>query len=147
EQDRERLHTLWKQRMERTEYEVDRARRQYDVVEPENRLVARELERHWEQKLAERRRLLEDYDRFQADGTRSLSASDRERITALAADLPGLWRCPTTTGGDRRAIVRLLIERVELTRDGESERIDAAIHWRAGAITRHEIRQGLRTYR
>lgn len=147
EQDRERLHAIWKQRLERAEYEADRARRQYDVVDPENRLVARELERQWERKLAERRRLAEDYERFQAEQPRSLGASDRERIAALAADLPGLWRCPTTTGGDRRAIVRLLIERVDLTRDGESERIDAAIHWRGGTITRHEIRQGLRTYR
>ncbi|WP_152054480.1 recombinase family protein [Tautonia marina] len=147
EQDRERLHTLWRQRLERAEYEADRARRQYDAVDPENRLVARELERQWERKLAERRRLMEDHDRFQAEQPRRLSASDRERITALAADLPGLWHSPTTTGGDRRAIVRLLIERVELTRNGESERIDVAIHWRGGAVTRHEIRQGLRTYR
>ncbi|WP_165066793.1 recombinase family protein [Paludisphaera rhizosphaerae] len=147
EQDRERLHAIWKQRVERAEYEADRARRQYDAVEPENRLVARELERQWERKLAERRRLEEDYDRFQAAQPRRLDASDRGRIAALAADLPGLWHCPTTTGGDRRAIVRLLIERVDLTRDGESERIDAAIHWRGGTTTRHEIRQGLRTYR
>ena len=64
EQDRERLHAHWKQRLERAEYEADRARRQYDAVDPENRLVARELERQWEQKLAERRRLEEDYARF-----------------------------------------------------------------------------------
>lgn len=147
EQDRERLHVLWKQRLERAEYEADRAWRQYDAVDPENRLVARELERQWERTLAERRRLAEDYDRFQAEQPRRLSPSDRERITSLAADLPGLWHGPTTTGGDRRAIVRLLIERVELTRDGDSERIDVAIHWRGGAVTRHEIRQGLRTYR
>jgi DNA invertase Pin-like site-specific DNA recombinase len=147
EQDRERLHTHWKQRLERAEYEADRARRQYDAVDPENRLVARELERQWERKLAEQQRLVEDYARFQAERPRHLNASDRERITALAADLPGLWHSPTTTGGDRRAIVRLLIERVELTRDGESQRIDVAIHWRGGSFTRHEIRQGLRTYR
>jgi DNA invertase Pin-like site-specific DNA recombinase len=147
EQDRERLHMLWKQRLERAEYEADRARRQYDAVDPENRLVARELERQWEQKLAERRRLMEDYDRFRSEQPRHLNASDRERITALAVDLPGLWRSPTTTGGDRRAVVRLLIERVELTRDGESERVDVVIHWRGGMVTRHEIRQGLRTYR
>src|SRR3954470_6303633 len=147
EQDRERLHGLWKQRRERAEYEADRARRQYDAVDPENRLVARELERQWEQKLAERRRLMEDYDRFRAEQPRHLSASDRARIAALAADLPGLWRCPMTTGGDRRAIVRLLIERVDLTRDGESERVDVVIYWRGGTVTRHAIRQGLRTYR
>jgi DNA invertase Pin-like site-specific DNA recombinase len=146
EQDRGRLHGLWRQRLERAEYEADRARRQYDAVDPENRLVARELERQWEQKLIERRRLMEDYDRFQAEQPRHLSASDRARIATLAADLPGLWRSPTTTGGDRRAIVRLLIERVELTRDGESERVDVVIHWRGGTVTRHAIRQGLRTY-
>jgi hypothetical protein len=147
EQDRERLHTLWRQRLERAGYEAGRARRQYDAVDPENRLVARELERQWEQKLAEQRRLAEDYSRFQAEQPRHLSAADRERIVALAADLPGLWHSPTTTGGDRRAIVRLLIERVELTRDGESERIDVVIRWRGGAVTRHATRQGLRTYR
>ena len=65
----------------------------------------------------------------------------------MAADLPGLWRGPTTTGGDRRAVVRLLIERVELTRDGETERVDVVIHWCGGTVTRHEIRQGLRAYR
>src|SRR5262249_25629033 len=63
EQDRERLHRHWRQRLERAEYEANRARRQYDAVDPENRLVARELERQWEQKLAERQRLDEDYAR------------------------------------------------------------------------------------
>lgn len=43
--------------------------------------------------------------------------------------------------------MRLLVERVELTRHGGTEQIDVAIHWRGGAVTRHEIRQGLRTYR
>jgi hypothetical protein len=115
-------------------------------VDPENRLVARALERQWEQKLGEKQKLEEDHARFRAEQPRHLSASDREQIGALAADLPGLWRSATTTGGDRRAIVRLLIERVELTRHGTTQRVDAVIHWRGGSVTRHEIRQGLRTY-
>ena len=146
EHDRERLHRHWKQRLERAGYETDRARRQYDAVDPENRLVARELERQWEQTLTERQRLDEDYARFQAEQPRHLSATDRTRIEALATDLPGLWHSPTTTGGDRRAIVRLLIERVELTRHGATERVDVVIHWHGGSVTRQEIRQGLRTY-
>ena len=131
--------------MERAGYEADRAKRQYDVVDPENRLVARELERQWEQTLGEKQKLEEEHTRFRVEQPRHLSDSDRERIDALAMDLPGLWRSPTT-GGDRRAIVRLLIERVELTRRGGTEHVDVAIHWRGGASTRHEIRQGLRTY-
>ncbi|OWK39356.1 recombinase family protein [Fimbriiglobus ruber] len=144
EEDRERLHTHWKQRVERAGYEADRARRPYEAVDPANRLVARERERQWEQKLAEHQRLTEDYARFQVEQPRHLNDSDRGRIVAVAADLPGLWRSPTTTGGDRRAIVRLLIEGVELARHGESERVDVAIHWRGGTTTRHEVRQGLR---
>lgn len=146
ERDREQLHAHWKQRLERAGYEVDRAKRQYDAVDPENRLVARELERLWDQKLGEKQKLEEDHARFRAEQPRHLSVSDREQIGALAADLPGLWRSATTTGGDRRAIVRLLIERVELTRHGQGQRIEAVIHWRGGSVTRHEIRQGLRTY-
>lgn len=147
ERDRERLHRLWKQRSERAGYEADRARRQHDAVDPENRLVARELERQWEEKLAEQQRLEEDFARFRAEQPRHLCESDRERIRTLATDLPGLWRSPTTTGGDRRAIVRVLIERVELTRRGETQSVDLTIRWPGGPVTRHAIRQGLRTYR
>lgn len=147
ERDRERLHAHWKQRLERSGYEVDRAKRQYDAVDPGNRLVARELERQWEQQLGEKQKLEEDHARFCAEQPRHLSVSDREQIGALAADLPGLWHGSTTTGGDRRAIVRLLIDRVELTRQGDTERMAVVIHWRGGLVTRHEIRQGLRTYR
>jgi hypothetical protein len=146
EQDRARLHAHWQQRLERTEYEAARARRQYDMVDPENRLVARALERQWEQKLAESQRLQEDYARFRAEQPRHLAAADRDRIRALAADLPALWRAATTTGADRRAVVRLLLERVELTRHGETERVTVVVHWRGGTVTRHEVTQGLRRY-
>lgn len=147
EQDRERLHAHWKQRLERAGYEADRARRQYDAVDPANRLVARELERQWAATLAERQRLDEEHARFRAEQPRHLTTADRARIEALAADLPGLWHGPTTTGGDRRAIVRLLIERVELTRHGDTERVEVVISWRGGAVTHHQVRQGLRGYR
>ena len=146
EQDRERLHRHWRQRLERAEYEADRARRQYDAVDPENRLVARELERQWEQKLAEQQRLEEDYARFQHEQPRHLTAADRERIRALAADVPALWQAATTTMADRRAIVRQLVERVVVTRRGETEVIDVVIHWLGGSESRHEVHQGLRRY-
>ena len=63
-QERRRLHQHWQQQLERARYETERAARQYQAVEPENRLVARELERRWEEALAEQGRLTEDYERF-----------------------------------------------------------------------------------
>lgn len=90
--------------------------------------------------------LEEDDARFQAEQPRHLTASDWDRIRALAADLPALWRAGTTTGADRWAVVRLLIERVELTRHGPTEGVPVVVHWRGGAVTRHEVTPGLRRY-
>ena len=92
EQERARLHRNWQQQVERARYEAERARRQYDAVEPEDRLVARELERRWEEALKEQRRLEEEYARFGRDRPRGLSAGEREQIRALARDLPALWQ-------------------------------------------------------
>ncbi len=74
--------------------QADRAARQYHAVEPENRLVARELERRWEQALRDQRELEEQYDRFLAARPRELTAADRRRIETLATDIPGLWQAP-----------------------------------------------------
>jgi DNA invertase Pin-like site-specific DNA recombinase len=144
--DRDRLHAIWRQKLERARYEADRARRQYDAAEPENRLVARELERQWEQRLTALRQLEEDYTRFQAKQPRALTAAERQRIEALAADLPTLWASPTTRGADRRAVVGLLLEQVVLTRRGKTELIDVVVHWRGGVEGRYLVRQRLPSY-
>ena len=146
EGERSQLHGHWRQKLERAGYEADRARRQYDAVDPENRLVARELERQWEQKLADLRQLEESYARFRQEQPQPLGAADREHIHALAADVPALWNAPSTSGADRRAVVRQLIEQVEATRQGSSERISVVVRWRGGLESRHEVRQGVQRY-
>src|SRR5262249_50969100 len=80
----------------------------------------------------------------QAQQPTTRSAAERSRIRTLAADVPALWHATTTRGADRRTIVRLLIARVELTRRGETELIDATVHWRSGAEGRYPVRQALR---
>jgi len=146
ERDRARLHEQWEQRAERVGYEVARAKRQYDAVDPENRLVARELERRWEARLGEQREVEEGHARFCREQPRHLSAADRERIRALATDVPALWHATTTTGGERRRVVRQLIERVEVVRRGTGAEIDLVVHWRDGTATRHAAHQGTRRY-
>jgi hypothetical protein len=146
EQERQRLHTHWKQRLERAEYAAGLAKRRYEAVDPANRLVARTLEREWEQRLTELRHLEDDYARFCQEQPRHLTAQDRERIGALAEDLPALWQAETTTAADRRAVVRQLIERVVVTRRGGGEEVEVVVRWRGGAESRHEVQQGLRRY-
>lgn len=146
QQERARLHRNWQQQIERSRYEGERARRQYDAVEPENRLVVRELERRWEEALKEQRRLEEEYARFRRQQSEGLSAAEREQIRALAQDLPALWQAPTTTAADRQRIVRLLIDEVLVTVRGESERVDVTIRWVGGFRTGHELVRPVQRY-
>jgi hypothetical protein len=115
EAQREQAGLIWRQRLERADYQAERARRQYQLVEPENRLVARQLEKGWEAALAERQRLGEEYDRFAAARPRTLTAAERDQIRTLAADLPAVWNAPTTTDADRKHLIRHLVERVRIT--------------------------------
>src|SRR2546423_9192226 len=90
EQERARLHRGWQQQVERARYQAERTRRQYDAVEPENRLVVRELERRWEEALKEQRHLEEGYAPFGRGPPRGLSACARAPIRAPAAGPPAL---------------------------------------------------------
>jgi DNA invertase Pin-like site-specific DNA recombinase len=137
--ERERLHRHWKQRLERATYEAGRAERQYQGVEPENRLVARSLERQWEEALRNQRDLSEEYDRFCKEQPPHLSEGQRARILALSGDLPSLWNAPETTAVDRKEIIRLVVERVEVHVRAETECGEVVISWRDGVTTRHDI--------
>jgi DNA invertase Pin-like site-specific DNA recombinase len=130
---------IWRQRLERADYAVDRARRQYQLVEPENRLVARQLERDWEAALADRQRLGEDYDRFTAARPRILTPGEREQIRALAHDIPAIWNAPSTTNAERKQLIRYLVEQVRLEVLGDSERVQVQITWAGGHRTDGEL--------
>lgn len=135
ERERTELEQVWRQRLERAAYEVERARRQYHLVEPENRLVARQLEREWEEKLLAQHQLQEDYERFSCTQPHVLSEAEREAIRQLAANIPALWHADTTTAADRKEIVRQVLERVVVDVQGESERVQVRLQWVGGVCT------------
>jgi hypothetical protein len=146
EQDRGRLHRHWEQQLERARYESERAERQYQAVEPENRLVARTLEQRWEEALRDQRRMEDDHDRFLRAQPARLSEDERTRILALSSDISTLWGAPGTTASDRKEIVRLLVERVVVHVRDDSEYVDATIHWRGGITSDHEAVRPVRVY-
>ena len=92
----------WRQRLERAQYQVDQARRRYASTEPENRLVARTLERDWEATLAEQVRLTAEHERFRRERPRSPSPAELAAIRQLTTDLPALWQAPTTMSEERQ---------------------------------------------
>jgi hypothetical protein len=146
ERQRQVLHRTWQQKLERAGYEVNRAARQYGAVEPENRLVARELEKRWEEALHERARLEREYEAFCVERPARLTAAQRDEIRRLAGDIPRLWSAASTTPADRQRLVRLLIERIEVAVEGQSERVTLAITWSGGAVRRHELVRTVQRY-
>lgn len=139
EQRQKKIDQQWQYRLERVQYDVDRAARQYHSVEPENRLVARELERQWEQKLLDLQQLKEEYDRFRDNHRLILTNGDRDLIQTLSADISRLWRCSQTTSADRKNIVRQLIEKVVATAPSDIQHMDVNIHWAGGFTSQHTL--------
>jgi hypothetical protein len=146
QRDRTRLDKHWRQRLERARYEAEDAERRYRAVDPENRLVARSLERRWEEALRAERQVRDDYDRFLREQPPQLSPEERARIAALAADLPGLWHAPGTTHQDRKEIVRHLVEKVVVQVKRDSEHVGVTIHWQGGFTSQHEAVRPVRSY-
>jgi DNA invertase Pin-like site-specific DNA recombinase len=139
EAERAALDRHWQQRLERARYEVERARRQYGAVEPENRLVARTLERAWEEALAEQVRLETEYERVRRERVQAPSSAELGAIRKLAQDLPALWRAETTTQEERQTIVRQLLERVVVEVVDGTEQVRVTCHWRGGNQTSHQL--------
>jgi DNA invertase Pin-like site-specific DNA recombinase len=106
----------WHLRLERARYEADRARRRYLEVEPEYRLVARSLERDWNEKLTALDQLERDYAAMRPAASSPMSVAERQGIIDLVSDLPAVWHAETTTHTERKHVVRLLIKDVMLTK-------------------------------
>jgi hypothetical protein len=105
------------------------------LIEPEHRLVARQLAKEWEDKLMTHRHLQEEYERVVQAQPRSLSAAERVAIAQLAHNVPALWHAPTTTMAERKEIVRQIIHRVMVAGEGMSERLQITIEWVGGWTT------------
>ncbi|WP_342267702.1 zinc ribbon domain-containing protein [Candidatus Tisiphia endosymbiont of Empis tessellata] len=133
------LQKHWQKQLERVQYEVQRAYRQYNSSEPENRLVTRTLEKKWEESLSAEEKLKQEYDKFLADQSKILSAVERQAIYELASDIPALWSSPTTTVEERKEILRLLIERVVVKIEGVTEKVLVEIDWAGGYKTNSNL--------
>ena len=121
--------------LERAHYDAERARRQFDACEPENRLVARTLEATWERKLREVERAEADLAAQRARRTSPLSAEELELLSRAGADLHAIFDAPSTSQRDRKLLLRALITEICVTVDRDAGTIDATITWEGGAKT------------
>jgi DNA invertase Pin-like site-specific DNA recombinase len=126
--------------LEAARYTAHRAEKQYDTTDPENRLVASELECRWNQAL---QKVQEVELRIQQQvQRRKVTSASREEFENLAGELEAVWNHPESDARLKKRIVRALIEEVVVDVDGQGGEIIAVIHWKGGGHT--ELRMPLR---
>lgn len=123
--------------LERAQYESDRAFRQYNAVEPENRLVARPLERNWNDSIRRVEELEAQIKARKESGQDRLSQVEEQEVIRLARDIPAIWNAPTTTNKDRKKLLRTAIQEVQLTKS--SREVAIKVIWKGGAVTERVV--------
>ena len=125
--------------VEQARYEVTRARRQYDAVDPANRLVAAELERRWNQTLTVQSQLEADIQTLQVHREHPLTEATRRELLALARDLPALWDDARSTPEHKKRVLRIALREIIATCEGDTIRL--VLHWQGGDHTQVEFRK------
>lgn len=137
--ERQRQVTYWQQQLQRAEYEAHRTQRQYNAVEPENRLVAAELERRWEAKLAQLQAVRQSYEDAQRTPTPTLPPLLRQQFQHICETLPQLWQSSQLAEEQRKSLLRSLISRVVLTQEA-SDTIGIRLVWVSGHYSQLTVR-------
>jgi excisionase family DNA binding protein len=126
--------------IEQASYEARLAARKYDAVDPDNRLVASELEARWNgtlQRVGELKDKLREFDQ----GNESAPMPNKELLTSLAQDLPAVWNSPTTDNRLKQRIVRILIAEIVADVDETSDEVVLLIHWSGGRHTELRVKK------
>lgn len=139
EQERQMLDRQWQLQLERAHYQAVLAERQYDAVDPDNRLVAQALETRWNDALVKLQRLEQECAAVQRSELSPLTEVEQQAVCQLAYDLPALWEAPTTTMADRKRLLRLVVKEVMLTVDSATRSATYMVTWSGGITTSHSV--------
>ena len=128
------IDTQWHMRVQRAEYEASLAQRRYEEVDPANRLVASTLEKRWNEALVALEQVKQQHNEFSQKEHLGMTPEQRDRMFALAQDLPRLWKAPTTQSKDRKRILRLLIKDITVEKALEpKKKLILHVRWQGGA--------------
>jgi hypothetical protein len=127
--------------LQQARYDAAHARRQYDAVDPANRLVAGELERRWNEALQAVAKVEGEIAALITRHPPPLGGPERQQLMALGADLERAWSHPAATAATRKRILRAALTEIIVRRDGAI--IHAVLHWQGGDHTQLQVKQRL----
>jgi excisionase family DNA binding protein len=125
----------WRLHIERLQYEADRAERRFQAVEPENRLVARTLENQWETCLHQLQAAKNEFEQCQRQRPEALTPEQRDHIHTLSKDIKLVWQAPTTTYRDKKELLQILLQEVNISVDRTLNTAHLIIRWQTDAVT------------
>jgi hypothetical protein len=131
EQQRDELRKSLALEVDQARYEARLAARRYEAVDPDQRLVAAELEARWNaalQKTCELEQKLQAFDL----GIKNVSLPSKELLLSLAQDLPAVWKAPSADMRLKQRIIRILIQEIVADVEESSREIVLLIHWAGG---------------
>ena len=134
---KEEVLRIYGQQMERARYEMELAKRRYLRVDPDNRLVAAELERDWNQKSSGFESAKMDYEQKCMAETRAVDEKLKAALEQLVSDFPKIWNDPKTSSKEKKRLARLVLEDVTITSD--PSKIVLGIRFKGGATKTLEI--------
>jgi excisionase family DNA binding protein len=128
--------------LEQARFEAARARRQYDAVDPDNRLVAGELERRWNAALVAVDTLEKELEAVVRQRPAALNTEERHRLLQMGADLEAAWHHPAATAATRKRIIRAVLR--EVMARVEDDQIQLLLHWQGGDHTHLTVKKNRR---
>ena len=125
--------------LEQARYQTARARRQYDSVDPDNRLVASELERRWNVALQQELDLSEQLAALREQTPPPLTAAERTRLLELGSDLRKLWDHPSASPELKKRVLRAVIEEIVIADNADRSQDVLQVHWKGGVHTELKV--------
>src|SRR5262249_15525826 len=123
---------------EAARYAAQRAQKQYDATDPDNRLVADELERRWNQAL-QRVQEIEARIHQHHHSQPAVAVPTREEIAGVAADLEAVWHGPSADVRVKKRLLRTVIHEILVDVDADAGEVMLLIHWQGGVHTELRI--------
>jgi len=129
----------WRLQVERFRYEAEKAERRFSAVEPENRLVARTLETGWEIALKKLRDAEYDLERRERNRPKMLNREQKALLDSLGKDIKKIWHASTTTTRDRKELLQVLLQEVNITANHAENKAHLIIRWKTDAIFKLDV--------
>jgi hypothetical protein len=136
---RQDIDRQWSLKIERAQYDSSLAEIRYKKVDPNNRLVANNLEREWNDTLLMLERLKQECEEFKQKAIRQVTQEEKDRLMELSKNVLELWKATTTSNKERKQLIRMLVKDIMVEK--KENELHVCVRWQGGKLEEFQIPQ------